>query len=425
MWHSRLAAADDRPVLVREVHDGGDLEVALVVPLTHTATIRILLPIVAPISRARAALRRTRRDPLDGMRNDGGRWGAPDADAVGRGWTAHSEAMVRATLPAPGWENALAWADRILCIAGPDEVASALDPRARRPIGPPSSVRLAEVCEAMARSGSVEALDPIALALAAAQGVRGGIRLGDRTDATVALVHAAAVVLAGPVGSERAELLIGPVAKAVHRLDKRGADGLDRSAAMALQRLAPALDAVGQPDVATAAREVATRLGSTGSTGSTPDGTDGWGDGSLGRMLAIRALVVAGHGDAVTALDEHIAPRPTSGVADAIDPVARHIGFDAAEVAARQNAILDVLVAESAVGLDLLPGWSSAWFGQALEVHNLQTSWGTVGFGLRWHDDRPALFCEIEPHPGSDPARPPIISRVRSRSRMVRPRLGR
>ena len=365
------------------------------VALTHTATVRVLVPVPADrLPSSPRPFRRRSRPAAAGPTSD---WSAPTAEAVGRGWAAHTEGLARAAVPARGWEQAIEWSERVLAIAGPDEVSAALDHTRVAPSSAPASVRVAEVCEALARSGSVEPLDPIAFALARAQRLGGEVRLGDRSDGTVALLHAAGAVLGGPHGVDRVETLIGPVAKAVHRMAKVGAIGLERSGASALRSLAPR---AGPRRPARRRRDRSwdrrRRPDAPASAAGTPtvDGPGTGGSSVFDRMLAVRALVNDRHGDAVGALDEHIGPRPTAGAGGGA------AGFDPAEVAARLDAVLDVLLVETPHGVDLLPGWTPTWYGGSLEVHDVATSWGSVSFAIRWHDDRPALFCQIDPHPG-------------------------
>ena len=403
---SRLAAGDDQPSIVPATVGAGGLEAALVVPLTHTATVRLLIPVLEADASGPKPRRPFRRKvaPIQ----PGPVWSAPDADAVERGWAAHTEGLAGLTVPNRGWDTAVEWSERVLSIAGPAEVSSALDPGRPAPTGPAASVRVAEVCEAMARSGSTDPLDPIALALARAQRINGVVRLGDGSDGSVALLHAAAAVLDGPAGASRVVDLIGPVAKAIRRLGRGSVpDELGHSASSALRKVASALVAIGQPEVGEDAMAAAARV-SSAATPDRPAAAHGAGDvpqrsdGPLDRMLRLRRSVVARAFDSVAALDEQIAPRPTAAAGGG-EP------FDAAEIACRTNAILDVMVVETADGLDLLPGWTPTWYGQPLEVHAVRTSWGPVSFAIRWHDDRPALFCQVDRHVGRSGDAPPRI----------------
>ena len=113
--------------------------------------------------------------------------------------------------------------------------------------------RAVQVTELFARSGVSEPLGPLARALVDVQRLNGAVLSGDGGDATAALLFAAAPLLAG--GAEVwQELLVGPVAKAVHLIGKGGAlTGstfvLGQTAA-ALAMVGPALRAAGQPEVA-------------------------------------------------------------------------------------------------------------------------------------------------------------------------------
>lgn len=48
------------------------------------------------------------------------------------------------------------------------------------------------------------------------------------------------------------------------------------------------------------------------------------------------------------------------------------------------------------LGLELVPGWSAAWWGQPVAAYGLPTAAGALSFAIRWHGDRPALLWEID-----------------------------
>ncbi len=52
---------------------------------------------------------------------------------------------------------------------------------------------------------------------------------------------------------------------------------------------------------------------------------------------------------------------------------------------------------ETADGLDIAPGFTSAWLGRPVDVEHLPTAWGLLSFSIRWHGARPALLWEIAP----------------------------
>jgi hypothetical protein len=395
---ARVTAGQDRQAPVGTEDRDGRAEVAAVVPLPHTATVRALLP-------GPGWPRPAGTDGVAGPVS----WDAPSAAAVVAGWSAHRDAAARVVLPEAGWADGLAWADRMLVLSGPDEVGACLDRRRVRPAGPAAAVRAATVSEALARLGGAEPLEPVARALAAAQRLGGEARLGDRTDGTVALLHAAAGVLGGPRAGARAEELVAPVAVAIRRVRKgKGLDGaLSRSAVRALRHVAPGLVAVGQPEVAADARLVAVALGGDEAPGDVAPG-DVADDGSaLGAALAARSVVAAGGADAVAALRPMWDGHETAGRPDGPDGV---LGFDVAELAARTCALLDLVVRDGDAGPALLAGCPSAWRGAGIEAHGVRGAWGSVSYAVRWHGGRPALLWEVEPAAGLDPGLVPTVT---------------
>jgi hypothetical protein len=388
------------------------------VPLTHTATARVLLPVTSGDRR--------------GAPVPEGPWDAPDAEAVAKGWSVHGGDELRIVVPEDSWDDAVAWAGAVLRLAGPDEVGAALDRRRVAPHGPGAAVRVAEVTEAMARLGASDALAPIARGLADAQRLGGEVRLGDRSDGTVALLHAVAGVLADhpdPDGPA-AERFVAPAAVAVRRLRKgKGLadgehEGLAGSAVRALRALAPALVAVGQPEVAEDALAVAAQL----APDDQPSRVRRVHDSTVGVRsplevaLGARALVLDRAGaDAVAAVRACWAGTVGRGRSDAETRRREDgpsvptgvLGFDVAELAARTNALLDVLVALGEAGPALLPAFDPGWAGHPVEAHAVRTPWGATSFAIRWHGTRPAVLWEVEPAdgeeiavtaPGPDPA---------------------
>lgn len=68
--------------------------------------------------------------------------------------------------------------------------------------------------------------------------------------------------------------------------------------------------------------------------------------------------------------------------------------------AGRLLATRAALVCEQERELLLLPAPRSEWLGHDLEAHDVPTRWGTVGYALRWHGERPALLWEVrDPDP--------------------------
>ena len=118
--------------------------------------------------------------------------------------------------------------------------------------------------------------------------------------------------------------------------------------------------------------------------------------------------------------------RSRSSIA-ALAPLFAALGDDraAADAAALGPASRVVALPEASEGLAarlatpgdgtlaLLTDVPPTWFGQDIEVHGLATTFGRIGYAVRWHGARPALLWELDRHgdspvritaPGLDPA---------------------
>ncbi len=390
-----LAAGEDQdPELQIVPVDGGRLEVAAVVPLPHTAVVRVLLPRLVARGRRRwfgGAGRGVEPGPT---------FDAPEAAAIGSGWSAHTRGTASVELGDPLLDRLPVAAPRSLVLGSGDHV---LD-RAERAV---------QVAELLARCAMVEPLGPLARALAAAQRLGGAVRLDDGGDATAALLFAAAPLLA--TRSEVwEELLLGPVAKSVHLVRKGGA--LDqpaswRAGALALALVAPALRSIGQPEVAadaeSAAAEVAARGGApSGDSTEDPD--------LLDVLATLRAGIARGEQTAVAALVELARLGEPGAVADRYDDQGTPsgvLGFDPGALAARAAAAMDLALIDGQDGPVVLPTWPASWWGRSIEAHGVVTRFGRASFALRWHGTRPALLWEVEPSDGVDPLGPPPVLR--------------
>jgi hypothetical protein len=82
---------------------------------------------------------------------------------------------------------------------------------------------------------------------------------------------------------------------------------------------------------------------------------------------------------------------------------------DPVATAAFLLAVRTLLVAERGPylepprGLSLLPVLPPGWVGQEVEVHDLPTAFGPLGFAVRWHGERPALLWELRSALGAPP----------------------
>ncbi|MBW3556310.1 MAG: hypothetical protein KY454_05135 [Actinobacteria bacterium] len=77
-----------------------------------------------------------------------------------------------------------------------------------------------------------------------------------------------------------------------------------------------------------------------------------------------------------------------------------HHGWAAADFL---SLVRNLLVTEVEGGLVLAAMLPGEWRGQAVEVHDAPTHFGTLSFAIRWHGDRPALLWELDRRSGSDP----------------------
>lgn len=391
--------------------EGQLAEGAFIVPLPHTAVARVLLPVDG--------------GPFFDLPDDDQTtmpmisWDAPSSEQVEAGWKALTRSRVSISSPEPLLDGLVDASQRFLQIVSHDDFY-------RGVAGCSAALRNALLSEALVTCGADEALEPLAKALADADRVRGGIRMDDRSDASVALLHSAGPLLCGSRSEHWQDILLGPVAKAIHRLSKGKALGeresggdpvaleaLVSSAALASARLSPALLHIDQPEVAAAAHDLYHQLVSTSAElassakAATPDGSLSADESSstLNRLLNVRHMLAQGSPDAVSAMMDlarlgHLSVLPAligpNGVPDSENP------FDSASTAVRLSTVLDVFVRESPASIQILPTWSELWFGKPIEVNNVRTRLGSVSFALRWSESRPIVLWEIEPGVGVD-----------------------
>ncbi len=398
------ASQDEEPVAGREYRAGsdGDLEVALVMPLAHTATARFLLLPPPESSRAR------RRAP-SGAGTVSVPFSAPALESVAAGWATHAGTDPRIVAPYEAWSELVASSATLLRVAGPAEVTRALDPDAPRASGPPDGARLGAVCEALAGLDADDVNNAVAGALVTAQRFSGCVEPADGSDATAALCWSAGAVLLGGSGAELSDDFVGPAAKAVRWIGKQHRRGRNVGiagvgtwrCAASLRLLAAGLAAVGQPGVAQDALALSADLDSVGS-------------GEAGRGVAPPAVATAstfewarserdaahdGSSWHLERLAERVPPRRDTAVADAVGAPST-LGWDAAELAETRSTLLEVFVRDAAGGPEILPVWPDVWAGNSMEAHGIRTAWGRVSFGLRWHGPRAAVLWDVVPAVG-------------------------
>lgn len=397
---TRLANADDEQPDGTSTSAGSCLEGAFVVALPHTAVVRILLPRSTRTKAPSRSKKSSAPKPAPTAQ-----WDAPDAGAIDAGWAAHTKQAARVELPDSTFDRVVARSESLLLLAATDEFFAASGTAT-------AALRAAELCDALVRVGLTEPLGPIARALLGQQRLRGSIRMPDRSDATVALLHVSAPLLAGKQQELWAEDLVGPVAQAIHRLSKGhgvGSPSLLRSAVIALGRVAPSLRAVGQPEVADAAEELASSLWESVGTSapvSPTDSSDSAKRWLFAEGLTARSALAASDSSAITSIVELCRIGDQAELPDCTDAQGLACGamaLDPAAVAVRVGAILDLALIEEPTGLVILPVWSDSWFGSPVEAHGLRTRWGVASFALRWHGERPALLWEVIPGSGVDP----------------------
>lgn len=388
--------------------EGQLAEGAFIVPLPHTAVVRVLLPVETD---AQLDLALTDPDEPDIS------WQAPTAEQVEAGWRALTRSNVTVASPETLFDDLVDATQRFLQILRHDGFYDSA-------AGCSAALRNALLSEVLVTCGVDEALEPLARALADADRVRGGIRMDDRSDASVALLHSAAPLLCGSRSEYWQDILLGPVAKAVHRLGRGKALGeretggdpllvaaLTNSAALAAARLAPALLHIEQPEVAEAAHELYHRLAAqvlslAGDGGSAAPGIPAGPAGStIPRSLLIERLIAQRAPEAIPELAKfavlgHLSLLPAELDADGL-PVGEPAA-DSAATASRLRAVVGMFVGESPASIEILPFWSDLWFGKPIEVNNVRTRLGAVSFALRWSENRPILLWEVEPGVGVD-----------------------
>lgn len=368
-----------------------DHDVALVVPLAHSASVRVMLP------RVTVPARRRRFGGAVAERSAGATFSAPDHQAVVSGWATHTRDAASVTLGDPALDEVVSGAVRSLAVGGADHVLE-------------KAARSVAVAELLARSSSFEPLGPLARALVDHQRMNGMVRMQDGADATAALIFSAAALL-----RERPdrweEALLGPVAKAVHAVHKRTAlvdPSTWASGLSALSLLSAPLRSIAQPGVADSAEKAAKKLRSM--IGQDPPrltSSRDYGSGGSPELLQQIELLREGLARCETSATGALlkiarlgGPLTMSDSYDSLDCPAGSLGYDPGALAARASAVIDMALRDEGRSVVFLPGWVDSLWGRHIEVRNVATGIGLISYALRWHGKRPAILWEIVPWPG-------------------------
>ena len=365
---------------------------AAVLPLAHTAVLRVLVPMDL-----------ADRDGLPAV---------PPLDAVVAGWEAQDRGA-RLVVPDPRLAEALEASRRHLLLAadGPTGRAGARSGAAvDDEVTPLVSGALADLDRADLLAGPPEGAEvppsappdvtahPTAVMAGATRLRRAGAAThdgtGDRVGDVVEDLAAAAEVLGRDVRRNRE-----PDPRAVSLI---AADGVDDLAAVL---------AGSQPDASSALHSLVLALRERGLAASARKATSaGDAEPPSARRRFVEAGLAARNGDGARAF---------SLLADVLDdgtatwtwpapPGAGRLGdagHDRAANAGLVRAVRSLLVRDESDGLALLPVFTDGWYGGGIEVHDVPTDWGRLSYGVRWHGQRPALLWDVEPW---DPSAPPI-----------------
>ncbi len=407
-----------------DFEDGPDCEVAtmaLLVPLPHTATARILL---LPHG--------AHPDAADGAGDEEGRttvaWPGdlPAAEAVARGWSSLVAEGPRVEVPDPVLSDAVEAARRSVLLAHRVEREPAADDRQ----APDATHRITtrggwdrrpdpvldqmEVLTALARWGHHDAADRALISWPEGQQKGGGF---GSVEATVAALEALAAhaVAAGDAGPARAWLPeVGGAIEWLGRRARRPAPDDDPVlVAAGLDAASVVLALVGQPDAAAAVLGAAPVVPATTSAPSTELETELDAPSVTPREVAAAAVAATRAGGEASAVWALL--RRASATWTWSDPE-RWSGDDLLVPARLLTAVGRMLVDDRPDGLALTTWMPPAWWGLGWEVHGVPTRWGRISYAVRWHSGRPALLWELGPAldgiagapvltaPGIDPA---------------------
>jgi hypothetical protein len=443
--------------------DAGHAQLALLFPVPHTATLRVVVPMSESMEREPAVVSHVAR-----------------GDDVARGWRAQLGRGARVVVPDERLQRAFDAARADLLLA-PRGEGPAVWPGSPLPMD--SATVVVEALDAL---GFHDEVNELLGGLSDVRGLDGGLASEGGPGANGRTLYALARHWALTRDDQLIEKLIGPVAKAGHWIEKRrtsrrrpwpsGTDYVDLWWSIAgLSGMVVPLTRAGQPEVAQDFDAFATQLRHRVAKAAAIDRERLGSDAPPVRpgaplaadaTINLTAVTITSHDErhALHALAELTRDRwMASGlVVDpegwGLDPVLT-LGLGLVEMLegdpgaqTRMNAVLDhrspvdtwptvihprsrggsrgsghhlaaaaafcvfvrtMLVSErtaarptegspagdEAVHLDLCRLVPPTWLGQSWEVHDLPTPAGRLGYAVRWHGDRPALLWQIDPHP--------------------------
>lgn len=348
--------------------------VALVFPLTHTAVLRVVIPV--------GDVGEDRLDYPDVV---------PDAATVASGWEVHGRGP-RFEIPEHRLAAAVARARAQIYLAH-DGMAVRRDGHRMADLEPGATEVIL---------GAFDVLDrPSEVGNVVARWID---RLADPAPDVDAmfltvvsrhwLLHRADTLL---------DWMLPEVAAAVERLDRAlrkgrlATTGSRRRASTGLAAASRMLAGAGQPGAAEQVNLLAERMadGLVAPVGAT----------TVERLLMAADGLAAGDGAALVVLDAEVVEASATGTWPGPGPGGRPIGHDLAASAAMVLAARSLLVAERPEGLALLPVHPDGWYGGGIELHDAPTAFGRLSYAIRWHGTRPAVLWEFEPHPGVGPVR--------------------
>jgi hypothetical protein len=410
--------------------ESGSASATVIFPLPHTATLRVMMPLVPEVASSGKTVVASTVEPSV----------APESARVVSGWEAQSRRAPRLEFPERKFSSALVSSQRFALLHAAGDDAGSWPPA---PVG---GLDTTELCVALDQHGFHIEAERILLGFADRQRLDGMFEgEADRTDSSGAWLHAVAEHIRLSGDPSIAEVLVGPVAKAAHALRRRqsgrrftrrsGGDlfltgtgpswaavGEDRRAHDIEWALRGYLDAAfvleiaGQNDAADEIADFAVALADavalsspvipiepvlvkggvwheSGNAGLSPRRTAMLGmqrldAGDVGAFDQLMWLLDSG--TPLATWPEFVHPRTGGGCGGD--------GHHGPSTSAFLRLARTLAVIERPDGLHVLPVVPDSWFGQSIEIHDLPTQHGRLSLAVRWHGERPAVLWDVEPH---------------------------